>query len=190
VLFPKGRLPLQIFERRYLDLVSRTLRLDGGFGVCLLKEGEEVLMPGSYQQVHGFGMFARIVDWDQLPNGLLGVTVEGVHKFLVEECWLAEDHLLMARIARCETDYVQQQALPMEEEHEVLVGLLQQLVSHPAISRLGMDIDYGDLRQIGWRLSELIPMSLTQRQQLLEQPCAYERIRMLEALIDSMIQDG
>jgi len=190
VLFPKGRLPLQIFERRYLDLVSRTLRLDGGFGVCLLKEGEEVLIPGSHQQVHRVGMYARIVDWDQLPNGLLGVTVEGVHKFLVEECWLAEDQLLTGRITRCQTDYVQQEALPMEEEHEVLVGLLQQLVSHPAISRLGMEIDFGDLRQIGWRLSELIPMSLTQRQQLLEQPCAHERIRMLEALIDTMIQEG
>src|SRR5690606_41866714 len=111
-------------------------------------------------------------------------------KCLVEECWLAEDQLLTGRITRCQTDYVQQEALPMEEEHEVLVGLLQQLVSHPAISRLGMEIDFGDLRQIGWRLSELIPMSLIQRQQLLEQPCAHERIRMLEALIGTMVPEG
>lgn len=181
---------MQIFERRYLDLISRTMKQDSGFGVCLLKEGEEVLMPGSQQQVHRIGMYARIVDWDQLPNGLLGVTVEGVYKFLADECWMAEDHLLMARVTRCETDHVDQETLAMDEEHEVLVGLLQQLVSHPTISRLGMDIDYSDLRQIGWRLSELIPMPLEHRQQLLEQPCPYERIRMLDALIESMIQDG
>lgn len=181
---------MQIFERRYLDLITRTMKQDSGFGICLLKEGEEVLMPGSHQQIHRIGMYARIVDWDQLPNGLLGVTVEGVHKFMVEECWMAADHLLMARTARCETDHVDQDALPMDEEHEVLVGLLQQLVSHPAISRLAMEIDYGDLRQVGWRLSELIPMSLERRQQLLELPCAYERIHMLDALIESMIQEG
>ncbi|HET7650993.1 MAG TPA: LON peptidase substrate-binding domain-containing protein, partial [Gammaproteobacteria bacterium] len=35
VLFPAGPLPLRIFEPRYLDMVSRCLRQNEGFGVCL-----------------------------------------------------------------------------------------------------------------------------------------------------------
>ena len=46
VMFPGGRLDLQIFERRYIDLVSHCMRTSTGFGVCLLKEGEEVIQEG------------------------------------------------------------------------------------------------------------------------------------------------
>ncbi|MGB4247606.1 MAG: LON peptidase substrate-binding domain-containing protein, partial [Pseudohongiellaceae bacterium] len=69
VLFPGGRLPLQIFEQRYLNLVSHALKTDTGFGVCLLKDGDEVAKVGVKQQVHRVGTYAKVVDWDQLPNG-------------------------------------------------------------------------------------------------------------------------
>ena len=69
VLFPRGKLSLQIFERRYIDLVSQSLRDGSGFGVILLKDGDEVIKPGGNQELHPVGTYARIVDWDQLDNG-------------------------------------------------------------------------------------------------------------------------
>lgn len=190
VLFPGGRLPLQIFEQRYLNLVSHALKTDTGFGVCLLKDGDEVARAGVQQQVHRVGTYARVVDWDQLPNGLLGVTVEGRHKFVVQECWSEKDQLLMGSVDYCGMDFLGEEPLPVAEDHEVLVGLLQQLVSHPVISKLGMSIDYEDLRQLGWRLSELIPLSLESKQALLELQDPHERIRAIEALIETMVKDG
>lgn len=190
VLFPGGRLPLQIFEQRYLALVSHALKTDTGFGVCLLKDGDEVVKAGVQQQVHRVGTYARVVDWDQLPNGLLGVTVEGRHKFVVQECWSQKDQLLMGSIDYCGVDFLGEAPINVDEEHEVLVALLQQLASHPVISRLGMTIDYEDLRQLGWRLSELIPLSLERKQSLLELQDPHDRIRELETLIDVMIQEG
>ena len=47
VLFPTGRLPLQIFEQRYLDLVRDCLKQDTGFGMVWITEGEEVAQPGT-----------------------------------------------------------------------------------------------------------------------------------------------
>ena len=41
VMFPGSRLDLQIFEQRYLDMISRCMRTDTGFGICLLREGKE-----------------------------------------------------------------------------------------------------------------------------------------------------
>lgn len=190
VLFPKGRLPLQIFEQRYLNLVTQCLREDRGFGVCLLREGEEVVKPGARQQVHRVGMLARIVDWDQLPNGLLGITVEGQHKFTVRDCRYDERHLLMADIDYCETDYVGETALNVEPEQEVLVDLLEQLVSHPVISKLGMAIAYHDLRELGWRLSELIPLSLERKQALLELQDPYLRVQEIQTLLHSMMDEA
>ena len=39
VLFPGGRLPLQIIEARYLDMLTACVRNDSGFGVVMIKEG-------------------------------------------------------------------------------------------------------------------------------------------------------
>ena len=106
VLFPKGKIALQIFEQRYLNMISRCLRVDAGFGVCLLKEGEEVVRPGRKQTVHGVGTYARVVDWDQLSNGLLGITIEGEKKFSIEDCHLQDDQLLMAKVEFSKSDHI------------------------------------------------------------------------------------
>ena len=42
VLFPSGRLPLQIFERRYVDMISKCMREGAGFGVVWIRRGSEV----------------------------------------------------------------------------------------------------------------------------------------------------
>ena len=42
VLFPGCRLDLQIFEARYLDMIGRCMKQNGGFGVVAIVEGEEV----------------------------------------------------------------------------------------------------------------------------------------------------
>ena len=87
VIFPGGRLDLQIFERRYLDLISHCLKSNTGFGVCLLKSGEEVIKAAGQQTIHQTGTYSKIVDWDQLENGLLSITVEGAAKFKISDCW-------------------------------------------------------------------------------------------------------
>ncbi|HCD53950.1 MAG TPA: ATP-dependent protease, partial [Halieaceae bacterium] len=81
VLLPYGKMPLQIFEQRYLDLVRDCMKSGTDFGVVWIRRGEEVAVKGSRQQLGDLGTLARIVDFDQLPNGLLGVTIEGRERF-------------------------------------------------------------------------------------------------------------
>ena len=42
VLFPGGRLPLRIFETRYMDMAKACLKDGTPFGVCLIVAGKEV----------------------------------------------------------------------------------------------------------------------------------------------------
>ena len=92
VLLPAGRLSLQIFEQRYLDLVARCMRESEGFGVVWLQQGSEV-SGGTLDapNVGEYGTYARIVDWDQLPNGLLGILIEGQQRFDVQSVWREPD---------------------------------------------------------------------------------------------------
>ena len=76
VMFPKGRVSLQIFESRYVDMIRQCLRETSGFGVVLIATGSEVARSGEKLDVHRVGTYCEIVDWNQLPNGLLGITAE------------------------------------------------------------------------------------------------------------------
>ena len=96
----------------------------------------------------------------------------------------------MAKVDYCQNDDVQAPALAVDESNESLVELLQQLASHPVIEQLNMQIDYDNLRELGWRLSELMPLSLESKQELLELEDSATRIAAIEGLIATMINEG
>ena len=56
VLFPGGPLKLRIFETRYVDMVSRCMRENSGFGVAMIVEGSEA---GGSARTVGTGTTAR-----------------------------------------------------------------------------------------------------------------------------------
>ena len=95
VLFPGGPLPLRIFEPRYLDMVSQCLREQSGFAVVLIGEGEEVEEATSFAAT---GTEARIVDFDRLEGGLLGISCIGRERVRVVEAWREPDGLNRGRV--------------------------------------------------------------------------------------------
>ena len=186
VMFPGGRVDLQIFERRYIDLISHCMKTKTGFGICLLKQGEETLQAGNKQTIHGTGTYASIADWDQLENGLLGITVEGTAKFRVEKCWQDDSGVLKALVGFSDTDSVGTQLSPVDEQFGGLADLLQQLEDHPLVEQKRLNIDYNNLWDLGWRLSELIPVEEEKKQALLELDDPWERIESIEQLVSSL----
>ena len=89
VLFPGGKLPLRIFETRYIDMVRACLRSDAPFGVVLIKTGSET---GS-ARFFDVGTTARIVDWEVDDDGLLGISVRGESRFVVRNSYRGESGL-------------------------------------------------------------------------------------------------
>ena len=90
IVLPRGRIPLQLFEPRYIDMLTRCLKEDRGFVVVLLREGGET---GPTTAFYDIGTYVRIIDFQQLENGLLGITVEGASKVSVVRSWQQEDGL-------------------------------------------------------------------------------------------------
>ena len=190
VMFPGGRLDLQIYERRYIDMVTQCMRTETGFGICLLKEGMETIQAGTQQTVHRTGTYVNIIDWDQLPNGLLGITVEGSAKFNIEDCWQSESGVLMANVAFSENDSVGKQTIPIDDDFTALTELLQSLESHPLVEQKNLIIDYDNLWDLGWRLAELIPVENAKRQDLLEIDDPWERIQNIEQLVSELADES
>ena len=164
VLLPSGRMPLQIFEQRYLDLVARCMRAEEGFGVVWLLQGSEV--SGGALEVPNIGQvgtYARIVDWDQLPNGLLGITIEGQQRFDVLSIWREPDGLVKAEVVL--TDAPEPTALP--DHYSGLADVLAGLMRHPQIQRLQYQSDLSDGWRVGTQLVQLLPLEELIKYQLL-----------------------
>ena len=190
VLFPGGRFDLQIFERRYIDLVSHCMRTGTGFGICLLKSGDETNGNNLNQTVYNTGTYAKIVDWDQLESGLLGITVEGAVKFVAQDFWKEEDDVLHASVEFSDIESTEADVIPLGDEYTALSELLRNLEDHPLVAGRNLSIDYSDLRQLGWRLSELIPLGINVRQELLELNDPVERLSKIEKLVSEMANNS
>ena len=190
VLFPGGRFDLQIFERRYIDLVSHCMRTGTGFGICLLKSGDETNGNNLNQTVYNTGPYAKIVDWDQLESGLLGITVEGAVKFVAQDFWKEEDDVLHASVEFSDIESTEADVIPLGDEYTALSELLRNLEDHPLVAGRNLSIDYSDLRQLGWRLSELIPLGIDVRQELLELNDPVERLSKIEKLVSEMANNS
>ena len=95
MLFPGGRLPLRIFEQRYMDMAKACLRDGAPFGVCLIREGAEVGAPATPSEV---GTLARIGTWDMPQLGLLEVVARGEQRFRIRARRVQPDGLALASI--------------------------------------------------------------------------------------------
>ena len=161
VLFPGGPLRLRIFEPRYLDMVRHCLKESRPFGVVLILEGAEA---GAAASVAAIGSSARLVDFDTLPDGLLGIDCLGEQRFRLCRRWQQADGLNLA-----EVDYLPDDApcaLPAELAHlgELLCEVLPQLGERYA----HVTARYDDAGWVGNRWAEVLPLTCAEKQQLLE----------------------
>lgn len=158
-LFPEQKMTLQIFEPRYVSLVSRCMKNDEGFGVVQIREGREV---GRAPQVFQFGVEARIIDWEQLENGLLGITIQGCRKFTLQSTQIEKDQLMTADV----TWLPEEPCRPVPDDYDGLLDLAVELREHPVVSRLNLP-EIQNSRDLGWQLCQLLPLSLPDKVALL-----------------------
>ena len=188
VLFPKGRISLQIFEARYIDMISTCLKQQTGFGIVLIEAGSEVATTGQKLDIHRVGTFCEVVDWNQLPNGLLGITAEGRSTFRIVESWREPDNLCKAVVTFRQMDSVDAESVEVGEEFIEYVELLRGLAKHPAIEELKLDMRFENLREVAWRLSELLPIGNKEKQALLELIDPIVRLQQIELYISALNQ--
>lgn len=175
VLFPQGRLSLRIFETRYLDMVRTCMREASGFGVVLIREGVEA---GGPAQTFAVGTLARIVDFDQLGDGLLGITALGERRFRILDHGVQQDGLRTGLVEWLEETSVPDAAPGLESYAHLLESLLPELGDLYA----GITPPLNDPAWVVARLFEILPLPLADKQQALELDAA-RRFDLLRALV-------
>jgi Lon protease-like protein len=175
VLFPGGPLPLRIFEPRYLDMVSRCLREQSDFVVVQITDGEETAATASFAAT---GTEAGIVDFDRLEDGLLGISCIGRERVRVLEAWREADGLNRGRVIAIAADPV----LPVPPEQAWLGEVVRRVLSEAGEVYRHVEMR-DDAAWVGNRLAEMLPLSLADKQALLEMTDPLERLTALEPAV-------
>lgn len=89
-LLPQGRTRLRIFEPRYIRMVKQSAGGDG-FVLSLLQRENE-------HSTSEWGAWVEIIDFETLPDGMLGITVEAKHLVLLSDFYYEQDKLLNASV--------------------------------------------------------------------------------------------
>jgi len=161
VLFPGARLPLKVFEARYVDLVSQCLREQSGFGVCLIAEGREVGAPAQPETV---GVLARIADCDMTQPGILQISVTGEQRFRVAH--VAHD---ANGLVRAVVEWLPEPAAqPVPPGFADIVPLLGAVVADAGIETIPEPHHFDDAAWVGYRYAQILPIPAKAKQKLLE----------------------
>lgn len=180
VLVPGGFLPLQIFEPRYLDMVRDCTSTNRGFGVCAIYEGGEI---GSVSAHARIGTLARIRDFNTLENGLLGITTEGHERFRIEKTRVRDNGLMVADVSWLEPVADQPLPEPWFLLARVVEKFMEKLESnYPSYTPGALD----SAEWVSWRLTELLPMSIQDRQWLLERDNSPDRLQRLLEILETL----
>jgi Lon protease-like protein len=174
VLVPGAMLPLKVFEQRYIEMTKICLREERPFGVCLIKEGNEVGTPAVPEPV---GCLARIKEWEMPQLGIFHLLAQGTERFRIRDSNVLPSGLISASIERLVD--VSANALVDPVCKEVLETIIAQAGENVFPSPHRID----DPNWISYRLCEVLPLPMPVKQQLLEIDDAGVRLQELRRLL-------
>ena len=176
VLFPEGLLPLRVFEVRYMDMARACLRDKTPFGVCLIREGEEV---GTPAVPHDVGCLATIVECDMEELGILKVVARGTDRFRIVSSSLEKSGLLVGAIEPLGAEGPAPDAHGLED----CATLLRKLVAGIGEERFAPPLRFEDASWVSFRLAEILPLRNDVRQKMLEVTDAGLRLGVLHRFL-------
>ena len=182
VVLPGTIQTLQIFEPRYLSMVKDCMNSESGFVITLSNDnisGESFMSQGT---------FVDIIDFNQLPNGLLGITVKGREKVSIKSIEQVESGLHYASISPIAEPVVDDQAVLAKFPD--LINVLSQLKEHPQVKLLPLEIDMLSAASVSYQLAGLIPISPIQKQTLLEAFDSKQRMNILAKLVNKISENS
>lgn len=179
VLFPGGPLPLRIFETRYIDMVSERMRGGGPFGVVLIRDGVEADGPAATFET---GTLARIADFYQGSDGLLGITAIGEQRFRLLDAERASDGLNIGTIELIPDEA----AVPLPAGAQALADILSSVLDDLGKLYETLPRRLDDAGWVANRFIEILPIRLKQKQALLEDSDPLARLELVRGALHSV----
>ena len=178
VLFPGSMLPLKIFEQRYQEMTKNCLRDDAPFGVCCIRNGQEVGAPAEHEAI---GCSARIVDWEMPHPGLFHLNCTGETIFQLVDSHIQDDGLIRAHVEWLTDSDEGVEPLEFDACRNALERVVKQTGARFGTGPTALD----DPSWVSYRLAEMLPVDVRVKQDLLAQRSTALRVSRIAELLQS-----
>ena len=180
VVFPGGQLPLRIFEQRYLGMVKQAIAASTPFGICAIREGAET---GTPAVPYAIGTRVRVTDWDMPQAGILHIDTQAEERFVVRSTHTEPDGLLVGSVEAVSAE----PAVAIPDEFELAVEILRHIIGEYGDAHFPAPHQFDNAVWVGYRLSEVLPLKLSVKQNLLEMNDSAMRVRILTEFLKKQI---
>src|SRR6516164_2527256 len=184
LLLPRGRLPLNIFEPRYLAMTRDALAGERLIGMV---QPSDPMVTGANPPVYPIGCAGRITSFAETDDGRFLITLTGISRFRIsEELPLLEGY---RRIVPEWADFARD--LESEEEtgfdRERLIRGLRTLFQQHQISADWDAITSVPVDRLVTSIAMMCPFEPSEKQALLEASDLDDRARLLTAIVEMAV---
>ncbi|MBO0737361.1 MAG: LON peptidase substrate-binding domain-containing protein [Alphaproteobacteria bacterium] len=184
LLLPRGRLPLRIFEPRYLAMTRDALAGERLIGMV---QPSDPAALDTNPPVYPVGCAGRITSFTETEEGLFLITLTGISRFRIrEELPLLEGYRRVApewhEFAR---DLDSEEEPSFDREH--LMGGLRAYFQQQQISADWDAIASVPSNRLVTSIAMMCPFEPSEKQALLEASGPNERARLLTAIVDMAV---
>jgi len=180
VVFPGGRMPLRIFEQRYLEMIKQAIADNTPFGICAIREGAETGTPAVPYPV---GTRVHVTGWDMPETGILHIDTHAQERFVIRSLHTESNGLLIGTV----DDVSAEPATAVPRELELAIEILRHIIDEYGAEHFPAPHDFDNAAWVGYRLSEVLPLKLSIKQDLLEMNDSVTRLRILAGFIKKQI---
>ncbi len=187
LLLPRSRLPLHIFEPRYLQMLEDTLKTPQR----LIGMVQPNPFPGSENAVHRIGCAGRVTQFSETEDGRYMITLTGISRFRTRH---ESDSFCPYRRFEIDWEGFDRDLGPTETDGGFdrgrFLGLLDRYFSTQQLSTDWDTIKEADDELLINSLSMLLNFSPEEKQALLEAPSLETRRETLITLIEYALRGG
>lgn len=180
VVFPGGVQPLRIFEQRYLTMIKQAIADNTAFGICAIREGTET---GSPALPYTIGTLVHVTDWDMPQNGILHIDTLAQERFVIRNTQTDSSGLITGTVESVSPE----SATTIPDDLELAVEILRHIIDEYGSAHFPAPHAFDNAVWVGYRLSEVLPLKLSIKQDLLEMNDSVMRLRILTEFLKKQI---
>jgi Lon protease-like protein len=175
LLLPRGQLPLNIFEPRYIAMVNEAIKSHRLIGMIQPKEDGAL---------YNIGCAGRICSYHETPDDRYEIVLTGVCRFRIAQ--ELEPKNGFRRVSPDWSPYQEDMApigcLNMDRER--LKGLLKEYFEKNGLTCSWKAVDSAEDEKLMTTLAMICPFEPSAKQALLEAPCCRERAKLFMTLLE------
>ena len=180
IYFPKTNLPLNIFEQRYLDLVNDAYNKDKYMGMVQSKKSENA--------VYEVGCLGKISDYQKSKDGRILINLTGISRFKILK------EIPGKKLYReFKVDYQNFVSDIEKNQNEVNIDNLMDKVKS-FFKRNGLLLNWREFEKLDCAqkintMSMIAPITVEEKQKLLESATDKQKVEVLENIISFYLYD-